>query len=129
MGERAGAGYYQGVDTSRPLISTQKVTQKTKKQHNKPRYISAQDWVSMKHGGVGKEVRYCIHAPCWYRQRPGCRSRPDGGGGGSRNGRVRTEPRKDYPKVFTVTIEIMRSEKGGKPDGVQGGINGLAEWV
>ena len=50
-------------------------------------------------------------------------------GGGSRNDRVRTEPRKDYPKVFTVTIEIMRSEKGGKPDGVQGGINGLAEWV
>ena len=47
---------------------------------------------------------------------------------GLRNGRVRTEPRKEYPKGFTVTLAILRAEKGGKPDRAQGGINSIAAW-
>ena len=79
---RAGAGDCEGLDTPRTLIRVQNYAQKTTNYQKKPRCGSAQERVRMKHDGGGEEARNWRHDFTQYRQGPGRRSRPEGGGGG-----------------------------------------------
>ena len=100
------------------------------KHHNTPIDRDTQERMRRKYDGGGKEVRDWRHDPRWDRQGPGLRLRTEGGGGGvgSRNGRLRKEPRREYPKGLTGMIDILREDKGRKPDVMQVIINSLAAW-
>ena len=60
--------------------------------------------------------------------RPQVEDRRRGWGGDSRNGIVRKEPRREYPKGLTGMIDILREDKGRKPDVMQVIINSLVAW-
>ena len=102
-GTRARAGDFHGVETPRPLVSAQKIAQKTTNYQKKPRDRAAQERVRRKHVRWGQEDRNWRHDSPRDRQGLGRRLRPAGGGAGSRNGGRRTEPRRTNPQGLTGT--------------------------
>ena len=82
MGNRAGSGDCQVLETPRPLVSAQKISQQMTKHNNIPIDRDTQERMRRKYDGGGKEVRDWRHDPHWERQVPGLRLSTEGGVGG-----------------------------------------------
>ena len=111
VGIRAGSRNRQGVETPRPLVSAQKCDQNTKKLPKTPRDGAVQERVRRKHDKVVQEIRSGETTPSGP---PGTVLQVEAGkGGGTRNGKGRTEPRREYPHGTTGSLTMSRSKKGG----------------
>ena len=113
------------METPRPLVSAQKGAHKTTNFQKTPRDGESQDWVKRKNGGGEQETSNLRHDPPLDRQGTGRRSRLEGGRSGSRNGRGRTEPRRENLQGLTGTLTTSSVSKGGQPDRVRGRKTGL----
>ena len=81
----------------------------------------AKEQGSRNHGGEVQEFKNWRHDPPRYWKGTGHRSRPTGVRSGLRNGGGRKKPRRANSQGLTGTLEMLRSAKGGRPDGGRGG--------